>query len=161
MNDKEKLEALKAYLSEKGIKFKEDARHTSKNILIELFIPKYLIGVHIGDSPEWFNQVKRYLHPVFIREADTADFVIEKVVNTIQKAKNNKKRCLRQKKDPSQLSPGLRKMLRHRRNRTHKFLQEVMGEDKPADTAPEAPAKPKRARVRIAASPVKVGSSKL
>ena len=33
--------------------------------------------------------------------------------------------------------------------------------DKPADTAPEAPAKPKRARVRIAASPVKVGSSKL
>ena len=61
----------------------------------------------------------------------------------------------------AQLSPGLRKMLRHRRNRTHKFLQEVMGEDKPADAAPEAPAKPKRARVRIAASPVKVGSSKL
>lgn len=161
MNGKEKMEVLKAYLKEKKIMFKEDAVHASKNISIDLFIPKYRIGVHIGDSHEWFTKVRKYLRPIFIREEETDEFVILKLKNTIQKLKEEQSQAGTKKTEPSKVSRAKRKKRRQHRNRIRRFVLAVMGKETPSDVKPEVPVKRKRVRIKVAATPIKVGSSSM
>lgn len=84
VKDTEKLELLKAFLAENNIEHWLNVRVKEVNdVIIPLYIKKYRVAVHVGDDKAWFDAVKRYTHPVFIREEDTPDFVIEKVQNTI------------------------------------------------------------------------------
>ena len=85
MNNQEKLEALKAYLRNSGIEYWENVQHVGKDMpSIPLFLPKGRIAVRIGDDDVWYQQLRNFVHPVIIRDADTFDFVKEKVENTIK-----------------------------------------------------------------------------
>lgn len=85
MNNQEKLEALKAYLRNSGIEYWENVQHVGKDMpSIPLFLPKGRIAVRIGDDVVWYKQLRNFVHPVIIRDADTSDFVKEKVENTIK-----------------------------------------------------------------------------
>lgn len=129
MNSLDKLETLKAYLTEKKINFRTDIRFTKKRVPVALYIPKYAITVRIGDNERWYKDVKRVSHPIIIRDQDSSEFVIEKVQNTMTRVASekriNKKRVLSTKPSPA-----------------------------PAPVPP----KPHRARIKVT-KPVKVGSS--
>ena len=91
MNNQEKLEALKAYLRNFGIEYWENVQHVGKDMpSIPLFLPKGRIAVRIGDDDVWYHQLRNFVHPVIIRDADTSDFVIEKVMNTIKSFRKRK-----------------------------------------------------------------------
>lgn len=108
MTNKEKLEALKAFLTENNFEFEENHFSRNNRIVIDLYVKKLRIAVHLSDDKDdWFFKItKRNYHPFFIRENDTADFVIEKMQNCIieemtklqksfvgqQQAKENQKR---------------------------------------------------------------------
>ena len=81
----EKQDAVKEYCKSKGIEFWDDVRIGNTGVIIPLYLPKYRIAVRIGDSRQWYDAVKRCTHPIFIRNDDTVEFVIEKVKNTIKK----------------------------------------------------------------------------
>ena len=78
-------DAIKAFCESQGIEYWEDVHVGNTGTIIPLYLPKYRIAVHIGDSQQWYDAVKRCTHPIFIRENDTVVFVIEKVINTIEK----------------------------------------------------------------------------
>ena len=58
MSNQEKIEALKSWLTENKVKYQEDVVHAGKGIHIDLYLPKYLIAVHVGDDSEFFQEVK-------------------------------------------------------------------------------------------------------
>lgn len=163
----EKIQVLKTWLYENNVKYQEDVIHTDKGIHIDLYLPKYLIAVHVGDDSEFFQEVKNYLHPVFVRDQDSVEFLIEKVQNTIKSHQEQIKRGQdKPKADLATLPKWLQKYNRHRRNRRRKFLDALVPSSLLATvqtavvTTPVAEQKPKRQRVRIT-TPVKVGSSHL
>lgn len=82
MTNEEKLQKLKDFLDENGLAYQDK----SKNRINNLHILKYHINVHISDEydEEFFQKMKRF-YPVFIRDEESADFIIEKVQNTIIK----------------------------------------------------------------------------
>lgn len=82
----QKLENLKAFLSERKVEHWENARLEGKTpITVDLFLPKYNISVHVGQDDEFYRTVKGLTHPIFIREDELSEFVIEKVCNTMEK----------------------------------------------------------------------------
>ncbi len=85
MEAKEKMEAIKAYLTENKIEHWENVTFTDgkKNIVLALYIPKHNIAVNTGQNEQWYKTVRNYTHPVFIRESEDVKFVLEKVMNTI------------------------------------------------------------------------------
>lgn len=163
MTDQEKLEALKAYLTEQGIEFWVDV--PSSRGVLPLYIPQYVIAVQIGDNAEWYKQLKNFLFPVFIRESDSIDFVIEKVVNTIKKYCSQKKSKSGKKEAQKKLSQNnlnssqrkwrkLKARNKQRRTEFLKSLKPTLLIDKESKRLIE---KPKRKRIRITASPIKIG----
>ena len=164
MSNQEKIEALKSWLTENKVKYQEDVVHAGKGIHIDLYLPKYLIAVHVGDDSDFFQKVKNFLHPVFVREQDSAGFLIEKVHNTMKSHQEQMKRGkAKLKVDPATLPKRLQKYLRHRRNKRRKFLDALVpASQATVQTAEAMPPvieqKPKRQRVRIV-TPIKVGSS--
>ena len=83
MTNKEKLEALKAFLKENNISFMEKV--VRKGQLFDLYISKYLICVRLSDENDqnFYERVKYGFHPLFIRNNETSEFVIEKMQNLI------------------------------------------------------------------------------
>ena len=85
MDNKEKLEALKRFLAENGIKYLEN--HQSKmKVMMDLKVPGFMIAVHLSDDhdQEFYNKVKRVYKPFYIRESEKVDFIIEKMQNCIR-----------------------------------------------------------------------------
>ena len=78
-------DAIKAFCKSQGFEYWEDVHVGNTEAIIPLYLPKYRIAVRVGDSQQWYDAVKRCTHPIFIRETDTVEFVIEKVTNTIEK----------------------------------------------------------------------------
>jgi hypothetical protein len=85
MDNKDKLEAIKAFLTENNLNFEENHFSKSKKINIDLVVYPYRIAVHLSDDTdkEFFNKTKRHYHPFFIRDNETEDFVLEKMQNCI------------------------------------------------------------------------------
>ena len=81
----EKLEAVKQKLHELRIDYMENVDVNDSDIFIPLYIPKGRVAVRLGDDDDWFHQLRKVVHPVFIRATDSVDFVIEKVLNTIKR----------------------------------------------------------------------------
>ena len=99
MTNKEKLEVLKSFLQENSIPFKEDVIRKGQHF--DLFIGMYLICVRLSNENDqnFYEVIKHFYHPLFIREKETAEFVVEKMQNLIidlMKKKHN--RTLRKKK---------------------------------------------------------------
>lgn len=84
MTNQEKLEALKAVLKQTNTEYWENVAVGDSGVVIPLFLPKQRIAVRIGDDDIWYHKLRRFVHPVIIRDLDTAQFVIEKVNNTIE-----------------------------------------------------------------------------
>lgn len=81
MTNEDKLERLKMFLDENSIKYHVVHK---KGALRNLFIPKYCISVHISDDRDReFFEHNRWYNPFFIRDEESADFIIEKMQHTI------------------------------------------------------------------------------
>jgi len=87
MNNEEKLECLKNWLTENGYKFILDSNHKKAGVHFDLLVVDYAIIVKMVNNTDeevsYFQSVRNYGHPLFIRESETAEFVIEKMNNTI------------------------------------------------------------------------------
>lgn len=120
----EKTDAIKAFCQRKGIEYWEDVHVGNTGIIIPLYLPKYRIAVRIGDDSQWYDTVKRCVHPIFIRETDTVTFVLEKVKNTISSYLKYKK---------SRTSPKTsyqRKMAKRAGKRINGFLSSLRADKK-------------------------------
>lgn len=96
--EEEKMQAAKVFLKENGIAYKEN--HFSKRcgIYIPLAVPAHRLAIRIGDDEEFFLKTRGKYYPIFIRESDDKEKVIEKVSNTIIKSMTAKHNSLMRKK---------------------------------------------------------------
>ena len=86
MTNKEKLEKLKDFLRQNEIPFEEN--HESQlHVVMDLQIKDYMIAVHISDEhdQEFYQKTFKYYNPFFIRESESADFIINKMQLCITK----------------------------------------------------------------------------
>lgn len=83
MTNKEKLNEVVKFLNKEGIDF--ILRPEDVKIKSNLYIPKWKIGVKIEDEngEDYFQSHKHYISIVFIRENETAKFILEKLQNII------------------------------------------------------------------------------
>lgn len=98
MNNKEKLEVLKKFLTENKIKFKENVNRRGQNI--HLYIPRHQICVRLSDEndQEFYLKVRHGMRPLFIRKNETAEFVVEKMQNLIIDLMQRKQRLFEKQK---------------------------------------------------------------
>lgn len=118
--NEEKLEMLKAFLRGENIEYWEDVVVGDTGIVIPLFLPCGSIAVHVGDDDDWYKALRGHVRPVFIRDTDTAAFVIEKVHNTLCTFLVNRRVKGRKSRKP--LTSAQRKMRRKRKNHRKAFL---------------------------------------
>lgn len=132
MTNKEKLEALKAFLSENNLDYEDN--YKAKVADIDLLVTKHSIAVHLSDKhdQEFFNKTKYHYKPFFIRDEETVDFILEKMQNCIID------RMQKQQKKLEGLQIAKENLKRHEANLLKKSAK--------TETIPE---KPKRKRVRI------------
>lgn len=80
-----KLEKVKLFLDENNIKYEEREKRSGHS---DLWLPSVRVAVKIDgkDSVEFYETHKRTCYPVFIRDEETADFIIEKLQATIIKS---------------------------------------------------------------------------
>ena len=83
ISNEQKLEAIKGFLAENNIGYKENHESKSCGVVFPLYITPYRICVHIGDDQDFFLAVRGKCWPIFIRDADSKAFILEKVQNTI------------------------------------------------------------------------------
>ena len=81
MTIEEKYEKVKEFLKGNNIEFRENVE--KKGFVIPLLMPRLGIVIHSGDSQEFYMNVRKTYKPIFIREEEEMDFIIEKVTNTI------------------------------------------------------------------------------
>ena len=99
MTNQEKLEKLKEWLKNNNIPFEENYTSKSRGVTFDLRVKKPLIGVCISSERdrEIFEKIKRVYAPFFIRESETAEFIIEKMQNCIVKKMMQAQRELEKK----------------------------------------------------------------
>lgn len=85
MTNKEKLEALKAFLIENTIEFEENYKSRSKHVVFDLRISSPLIAVIISNNldSETYRKIRKGYTPFLIRDNETVEFIIEKMKNCI------------------------------------------------------------------------------
>jgi len=83
MTNEKKLELLKEFLKENNFAFIEDC--VMHGWSMNLFMDKLKICVRLSDEDDqkFYKKIRHRYHPLFIRESETADFVIEKMQNLI------------------------------------------------------------------------------
>lgn len=81
ISNEDKLEAIKNWLRENKIEFKEN--FIMAKLKIDLWVPKLCIAIHIDDedSGAFYKKTFRWCKPFFIRENETKEFVLEKIQN--------------------------------------------------------------------------------
>ena len=85
MDNKTKLERIIALLKGKGLVYKLNHHSELCGIDIDIYIPKYRIAVFEGYSQEQYVKVKRKYAPLFVRDEETEDFIVEKMENLLEK----------------------------------------------------------------------------
>ena len=80
VSNEKKLEALKSWLTENNIEFKENHK-TKSGLTIDLWIQKLFIAVHVDneESADFYKKTCRWCKPFFIRESETQAFILEKM----------------------------------------------------------------------------------
>lgn len=83
MTNKEKLDEVVKFLEKEDIDFV--LRPENVRMKSNLYIPKWKIGVKLegDDNERYFQTHKRCLSVIFIRESETAEFVLEKLQTVI------------------------------------------------------------------------------
>lgn len=100
MNNNQKLKVLKAFLTENGFEYQENRWSRSSKLMVDLYVRKYRIAVHISDDTdeEFFKRTKYNKHPFFIRDNESADYVVEKMQNCIIEEMKKEHRNLENKR---------------------------------------------------------------
>lgn len=82
VSNEKKLEAVKSWLTENNIVFKEN-HVTRVGLQISLWVPKLFIAIHVGDDPDsmFYKKTYKWCHPFYIRSSETLEFVLEKLQN--------------------------------------------------------------------------------
>jgi hypothetical protein len=103
MTNRDKLEAIKAFLRENNLNFEENHFSKSRKINIDLVVYPYRIAIHFSDDKdrEFFNKTKRHYHPFFIRDIESEEFVLEKMQNCIIEEMKKRQQALMEKKEES------------------------------------------------------------
>lgn len=87
MTNNEKLEAIKDFLRENKIRFALHHSDKRRKIKGDAYVPKYDIIVKLSEGKEkddaFFKKVRFRYHPLFIRNEETKEFVLEKMQNLI------------------------------------------------------------------------------
>jgi hypothetical protein len=85
MTNKEKLEALKAFLIENKIEFEENYKSRSKHVVFDLRIGSPRIAIIISNNldNETYRKIRKGYDPFLIRDNETVEFIIEKMKNCI------------------------------------------------------------------------------
>ena len=140
MTNQEKLEKLKEWLRDNNIPFVENYTSKSRGVTFDLRVKKPLIGVCISSErdQEIFQKVKRVYAPFFVRESETAEFVIEKMQNCIV---NKMMQAQRELEKKAKKDEGRRIAAENERRHQEKLAAQA--------AAQKAADKPKRKRVRI------------
>ena len=86
MTNKEKLKSVISLLTENKIVYYPHYNGGVK-VTPDLYIPKHKIMIKISEGTEndnqFFKKVKHKYHPLFIRDIETEEFVLEKIQNLI------------------------------------------------------------------------------
>ena len=133
MTNKEKLEALKVFLSENDLEYEENFK--SKFCNVDLMVTKHNVAVHLSDKNDqmFFKQCRHFYHPFFIRDNESIEFIIEKMQNCIIERMQKQQRKLE----------GLQIAKENQKRHEVNMLK------KPAEVKEVVDEKPKRKRVRI------------
>lgn len=86
MTKEEKLEVVKKFLEDKGIEYNLPKKD---NPLCHLYAKgHYNIAVHMSNEQDddFFKKYRNNARPLFIRDEETSDFILEKMNNLIEKA---------------------------------------------------------------------------
>ena len=85
-NQKAKLDVLVNFLTENKIHFFTTFKGKTP-VKADIYVPKFRIMVKVSEGKEkddiFYNNVKYHFHPLFIREIETKEFVLEKMQNLI------------------------------------------------------------------------------
>lgn len=80
VSNEKKLESVKNWLKKNKVEFVENHK-SHRGLLIDLWIPKLFIAIHVGDDQDFYEKTFRWSRPFFIREEESLEFVIEKLEN--------------------------------------------------------------------------------
>ena len=85
MTNKEKLEALKAFLIENKVEFVENYKSRSKHVVFDLRIGSPRIAVIISNNldNETYRKIRKGYALLLIRDNETVEFIVEKMKNCI------------------------------------------------------------------------------
>jgi len=89
----QKLKRVKEYLSENGISYEENHKSQRTGVLVPIYIWPYGVAIFGGSSEEIYYAVCDVYRPLFVREEETMDFILEKVRNLISERIENYYRC--------------------------------------------------------------------
>lgn len=136
MTNKDKLEALKAFLIENKVEFVENYKSRSKHVVFDLRISSPLIAVIISNNLDsvTYRRIRKGYTPFLIRDNETVEFVIEKMKNCIVD-----RMMLEQKKMEREA----------RKEEARRFAAECERRHQEKLARKAAAKKPKRKRVRI------------
>ena len=84
---KTKLNMLECFLTSNGITYYRSFVSKKRDIKAELYIPQHKILVKVSEGEEkdnvFYKAVKYGFHPLFIRDNESKDFVLEKMQNLL------------------------------------------------------------------------------
>lgn len=87
MEQKKRLSVIKRFLAKNKIDFSENVNLLSckKKTIADIYIKKLRIVVHAsdGNDQEFYEKVKKWYKPFFIRESESDEFLVEKMQNCI------------------------------------------------------------------------------
>lgn len=154
MTQQEKLQAVRQWLKDNEIKYTRKFRVRTDDggiVIADIQIFDSFISIHVSkgkeDEEEFFKKVSKIFRPVFIREEETVEFIIEKIQNTRNTMLENIRlapirRAERQERN--------RKLLEEQRIAKEKRLAEKKERQKKKLAKKQQElSKPKRKRMRI------------
>ena len=95
MTNKEKLISIKNFLAQNKIWYDRKFVCPITSVEPSLFLPRFQIIVQVigkdneKEQQEFYKKVSRLYRPLFIREHETVEFVLEKLQNLIIQCLNN------------------------------------------------------------------------
>jgi len=82
-NNEKKLERIIALLEERGLMYRRGHHSEKCDVDIDIYVPKYRIAVFDGHTQEKYGKVKGKYAPLFVREEETEEFIVEKMTDLL------------------------------------------------------------------------------
>lgn len=73
------IEVLKKFFTENQIPYREGVK--GRGIVMDICVPSMMIAVKYGDDQDFYNAVKKYYAPFFVRETESEGKTLEKIQN--------------------------------------------------------------------------------